>query len=571
MAARKMNQSVSKWYSATNGGTIKVARTFGWLQKVGFGLVSIVYVRSVLAGTGVDGIQGCLLLGAGIVLGMSSGRWSIYPFIVLVPLLCGLNQTLLISVRCPSSIVFVGLWWGIHVRDLVWISEGGCGRVPIVGSLIVAIRRSIAREKFAQKAVAGKSANAVPSGLWSLCLLGVSVLSFRILWSLCWQLCQAWELKGWHSLSEWGMIYGYGDPLYFSTSAFVWLQGFSFMALLLEAPAFGLRLGERWTLGSLTLSEIEFIIEIYALIILTFFFIEFRFHLPEGWVGGWIRGIEGGNAYRAGFQSPFEDISSFGSVASVVFLFELASITRSNVWIFVRKIACIVGVGALVVASYSRGAWLATLLGSIAIVMLRGTANLRMLCLAALSSAVVWVNITKDSPMWSERPYLARFASLARLENIQNRDGGRIRLYKKAIRMIESRPFTGFGIGSFYGTGVRFAEKADPKGDIPDFAHNSVLQFAAELGVLSAGILLAVWGIALVYGVKGLIAASTSKQGGRTHRYAMLGLLVGVLSYEWTQMTANSLNVYESNQYIFWFLNACLIGLGARWDSERVA
>ena len=47
----------------------------------------------------------------------------------------------------------------------------------------------------------------------------------------------------------------------------------------------------------------------------------------------------------------------------------------------------------------------------------------------------------------------------------------------------------------------------------------------------------------------------------------MLGVTMALTAYLLTQMTANSLNVYVSNQFFFWFLMAALFS----FNTESVA
>jgi O-antigen ligase len=113
------------------------------------------------------------------------------------------------------------------------------------------------------------------------------------------------------------------------------------------------------------------------------------------------------------------------------------------------------------------------------------------------------------------------------------------------------------------------------------------LQFAAELGVPAAALFLALILFALWQGyhspdvrrkfqipsVKFQEHRSENPEAGGTDSkarnlnspsdhlavFSTLGITVALTTYLLTQMTANALNVYISNQFFFWFLMAALL------------
>jgi O-antigen ligase len=130
-------------------------------------------------------------------------------------------------------------------------------------------------------------------------------------------------------------------------------------------------------------------------------------------------------------------------------------------------------------------------------------------------------------------------------------------LYRKAFGMIHERPLTGHGIGSFYLKSVNYARADDPYATVPNFAHNFLLQFAAELGVPAAFLLAALIGYALVRGYRHSLRTLRTPGSDLT----IFGLTMAVTAYLITQMTANALNIYPSNQFFFWFLVAAILML----------
>jgi O-antigen ligase len=274
----------------------------------------------------------------------------------------------------------------------------------------------------------------------------------------------------------------------------------------------------------------------------------------------------------------------------------------------------IIGLLALVVASWSRGAWLA---GGL-VLLLVAWIRLSKRWIAALVGlgviAVVIINANAGRDTWNRNPYLYRLITLVRVENLTSKIPERINLYQKAVGMTQEHPFIGHGIGSIYLTSVRYARPGDPWADVPDFAHNVFLQVAAELGVPAAALFAALIGTALWRGYRAARSRCGDRRGkreeeraevvsesesesegakaGQTYgatelrsdgatrsesskespekadtirtpdfcllspQHEMLAVTMALTAYLLTQMTANSLNVYLSNQFFFWFLMA---------------
>jgi O-antigen ligase len=91
----------------------------------------------------------------------------------------------------------------------------------------------------------------------------------------------------------------------------------------------------------------------------------------------------------------------------------------------------------------------------------------------------------------------------------------------------------------------------------PNFAHNFILQFAAELGIPATLLFCSIFGAAWYKGFRHTRTALKVKSGD----LVPLALFLALTTYLITQMTANSLNIYVSHQFLFWFLIACLLTL----------
>jgi O-antigen ligase len=156
---------------------------------------------------------------------------------------------------------------------------------------------------------------------------------------------------------------------------------------------------------------------------------------------------------------------------------------------------------------------------------------------------------------------------LVQIENLAKKSPERINLYFKAIGMIRERPLLGHGIGSFYLSSPGYAETGDPNAPVPNFAHNVFLQIAAEQGVLVAGLFAGLIGWTLWRGVRawqatgGRQAAIIPGERASQDRLTLLGTTLALGVYVQTNLTSNSLNIYASNQFFFWFLMAAVLGM----------
>jgi O-antigen ligase len=264
------------------------------------------------------------------------------------------------------------------------------------------------------------------------------------------------------------------------------------------------------------------------------------FHLPEG--------------TNPGYFFPYEDISSFGSVSVALLIYLVASFQAFRHRYAVWGVLGICAVLIMVVASWSRATWLAAAVFLLLAVFVRMPRRWAVFALVAVSFVVFYVNINRSNPTWQHSPYLSRLSALALIENPANKSPSRLDLYHKAFGMIMARPIVGFGIGSFYLVSREFARPGDPLANVSDFAHDVWLQLAAELGIPIAILCLGIFCWALKQGYR--------NSRGVIHSHWLelprLGATLALASYLMTQVTANSLNVYESNQFICWFLVAVI-------------
>jgi O-antigen ligase len=168
--------------------------------------------------------------------------------------------------------------------------------------------------------------------------------------------------------------------------------------------------------------------------------------------------------------------------------------------------------------------------------------------------------------------YLSRLITLVRFEKLTKKDSGRSYLYQRGLSMVAASPLTGHGIGSFYITGLKYTSSTDPTPEKPDFAHNIFLQVATEQGVPLATLFAGLIGWVLCRGIRSWCRQETTTNKTSYRALNVLGVTLALGAYLETGMTGNSLNVYVSNQFFFWFLMAAVLAASQRereGESER--
>ncbi|HVW20895.1 MAG TPA: O-antigen ligase family protein [Opitutaceae bacterium] len=362
--------------------------------------------------------------------------------------------------------------------------------------------------------------------------LAAELLLLAVTLSLAWQIVRHASPALW--AESWCQsVFRFGNPFSFLTAGYLLMMGLAFFRLLLDQGP----LLEAWLLPAL-LAQLA--------ATAAFFLLQWFAHFPEAY-GGIICFL------------PYEDISSFGSAAASSFMFFAALCFRPGsgrrLATFGFAVAAAVAL-ALDVASWSRGAWLSTAIGLACLAWLMLPRRLTAALLIAALAAIIWVNRNADNPAWNEHPFAWRLIRLVRLENPVNKDPSRFTLYRKAAAMIIERPWIGHGVGSFYLESVRYGPRNDPYALVPDYAHDAWLLIAAELGLPVATLA----GVMVIFALRrGLGGAERGNPDSL--RFAAAASL---LTYVLTQVTANSLTEYPSNQFLFWLLIAALLGNAAK-------
>src|SRR6202008_2506327 len=97
---------------------------------------------------------------------------------------------------------------------------------------------------------------------------------------------------------------------------------------------------------------------------------------------------------------PGEDLSAFGSIAASIFIFEVA-LARSGTWsATIARVAVILVLGGLVVASWSRAAWLTAILFLTLVIGLRLPKRWTIAFLLGLGSVIAAINLRSDREAW---------------------------------------------------------------------------------------------------------------------------------------------------------------------------
>jgi len=540
-----------RWY-------MQVWRT---VLNIAFLLFCIRFQIAAIRSVGPDFASVIVLIVGALILSFWN-RWAaIFAFTAGIPLFNGIGQDGFLPCTTVPTLLFTAIWMGICAKDFLQILlpdqrhsklEPATNSNPYAPSLK---KSKIAKYLNMIRYFGGGTSSEI-SFSRLVTLFTVDLLITAALVSF---IHQIFRLRG--SEHFWGKIFSqtdfsYNDSLYSLTAAFVWLQGFFYFKMLYIRHSNSSTSNYQQGSAMVALQKWSNPIFIMTGIWLAIFFlIELIFHIPEGWIGASTQNVW----IAAGFQAPYEDISSFGSIAVALLIFSVATL-GSFPWLRlgVHLIACICML-VMVIASWSRATWLAGSIFLLLIVAWRLPRSWILGFTTFLILSVVYVNANANRPVWITQPYLSRLAALVRFENPTNKSVARINLYKKAAGMVREHAIVGHGIGSFYVSSVYYASPEDPLGKRPDFAHNAILQMAAEEGVPVAVIFTGLTGWIIVWGLYLGLIARPLEPFSKNEKRCIAGATLALGCYFETQMSANSLNVYSSNQYFFWFLAAVIL------------
>jgi len=319
-------------------------------------------------------------------------------------------------------------------------------------------------------------------------------------------------------------LFGYGQ---------VWMGVRAAFVLILGLAIFRILICERAGLDEFT---VQMVMAAQLASIALFAILQRALFLPEPYYAN----LGGVGASTFIPTSPGDDIHTFGGLAIICLGFFLGALPR-------KKFA-LVGVfcaAVLVLFSWSRAAWAAAAVMVFVWLWRRGLKKtITVTGLAAVSFAVA---VAGKSDHWGNvrNHFARRLILLADVSHWFSQDSARVELYRKAIRMIEAHPLGGVGIGQFFTTSAMYGRPSDPAGPEPQFAHNALLQLAAETG-LPCGMLFAAFFFWVLW--KGRTASATQD-----------GMWLASIGFAVTQLTSNAVNIFDSQ--------AALMGwvLGVAW------
>ncbi len=480
-----------------------------------------------------QGYFGPTLILVGIYFGLACWRprAALFIFTLSVPWMSGLSQTQVLASASPLFLGFSALWLG-----------------------------SLARHGVAPKDPAAIASRDAFRSTTQWAILAVDLLSTVLIVSA---IATLWPQR--HEPNLWSTLIhnpglGFGNRYYALHSAFHWLQGLFFFKLLLTSGKRGetgdsvnssaLEPTPKLSLAvdkSILAKWIAPAITAYVIPLLGFSAFQHFLKIPDPLV-----------MWGVFLLSPYEDIHSLGGIAVTLWAAVLAMVSTRRKWLLSVQIFGVVAMSTLLVMTYSRATWLAAAIGIGVLVSLR--LKFKWIVLVMIASSALWWaanESAKKGGVWASNPIMARLHSLIRVESLSKKSSARFEIYQKALGMIRSCPWTGHGSGSFYLTSPKFALKNDPMGAEPNFAHNFILQFASELGIPATLLFCSLIGAAWYKGYRLTRADLKAKNGNRVP----LALFLALTTYLITQMTANSLNIYVSHQFLFWFLIAALLTL----------
>lgn len=437
-----------------------------------------------------------------VILGALCPAYAFFAFTAAVPLLTGLDQCALLHIHPAGQISFSSLFLGCGIRTIfIGLRDTGVHRRSIVEQSPVNNLSQTLAEYLS---------------VITLFSVGLQIFDFEdksYLWSSFWSQATS----------------GFEEKTYFLSSSLLWLQGIMYFIILCE----------------LAKSNIRWLRPIFAVHTCTLVLgslLQYYFGIPE----------RSNNTGGIGVHAPLEDISSYGSIIVILLIYWSTMISSHAVKRRLEGCIGFLAMSLLLIVSWSRAAWLAAALSLITVVYLKLNIKWRCIVVAAIASLVVAINLTGNLSIWHANSYAYRLYSLVRIEKLTDKMPDRLNLYHKAAAMIAERPLIGHGIGAFYVTSTRYGSANDPAAGQPNFAHNTFLQFAAELGIPAVALFIGI----IVIGV--WQSRSVIKLKDPDQKSSYFGVILGLNAYLFTQMTANSLNIYFSNQIIFWCLMAIL-------------
>jgi O-antigen ligase len=136
--------------------------------------------------------------------------------------------------------------------------------------------------------------------------------------------------------------------------------------------------------------------------------------------------------------------------------------------------------------------------------------------------------------------------------------GWRFSVWIDSIKMVEDRPFFGHGINTFMRVFQEYNESAKIN---PTYAHNSVIQMAAETGIVGVFLFLFIIGKLFYVGIKQALQSHDS-----WFTYMTLGLFTGTAAFFVQAFSDTSFESLQSS-VLFWLVAGMMIAMDNLFES----
>ena len=263
----------------------------------------------------------------------------------------------------------------------------------------------------------------------------------------------------------------------------------------------------------------------------------------EAYLGEDIKTRVAGTFYNSNFYAEYLVL-----LAGVVIALFLSEKGRA------KLLAGAIGVAGAVTLflTYTRGSWIALVIGLVVLIVLT---DIRYMALFAAAAATAVVTVPGVLTRLSVSTANEKTASF------------RFGLWKVAGETIRRHPILGVGVGDFL---VGYREVVTTRSDLyvgylGFGAHNAYFALCAEIGVLGG---LAFLALTLAYATRGLFIATRANVSNEI-KYTALGLSVGLIGFVANTFTSNTFQ-HPQAAVFFWIIAGIVAGLGAGLWQEDV-
>lgn len=319
---------------------------------------------------------------------------------------------------------------------------------------------------------------------------------------------------------------GQDDPQWCLRGGLIVLQGIMFFRIL------GLEFS-----GTEIIQNAKKILIVHAITIFVFSLIQLTFHFPPV-------------SKYGGIYSPFDDVHSFGSYITFLFLFFLVVSVSPSKKSPLKFILCCF-LFYLIIFSTSTTTPATAVILSFAYLLGKIRKTFLLIFAGILVGFLIYVNLNVNILREIENPILKRYVQRLIYTEAQKKLSGRFKSADQAIGIIKEFPLTGSGVGTFFRSSRHYSISSTTHPNRIENAHNYYLQMAAEIGIPAAIIFLY---IILSSLKKGVVQSRKFKKASDE----MEGFTWGLGAYSLTMLTGHPL-LLSNQQFLFWFVIASIV------------